>query len=69
MIIISGIMICHHYKDSAEQNEMYENLAEIVEETEEAKKQKTKQPSLRRKKLIPYSMMNCFSRIRIWPVG
>ena len=34
MIIISGIMICHHYKDSAEQNEMYENLAEIVEETE-----------------------------------
>ena len=34
LIIISGIMICHHYKDSAEQNEMYENLAEIVEETE-----------------------------------
>ena len=34
MIIISGIMICHHYKDSAEQNEMYENLAEIVEGTE-----------------------------------
>ena len=34
MIIISGIMICHHYKDSAEQNEIYENLVEIVEETE-----------------------------------
>lgn len=36
MMIISGIMICHYYKDSAEQKEMYENLAEIVEESEES---------------------------------
>ena len=34
-IIVSGIMICHHYKEAAEQNDLYDNLVEIVEDSEE----------------------------------
>ena len=63
-----GFRIYSHYAHESKQEEVFEKIAEVVEQAQQAK---VKRPMfcLRRKKPCLRNTASCICKIRIWSVG